>query len=532
MSVLMFLCIALLILSGAVYASDAKQYSLGSVETNNGTFEAHLRYTEEDSGIKITSLSYTWNGTSDWEFPVGEIDLIIPAEIDGKPVVEISSYAFKDCYWVTNTVTIPSSVTTIGDDAFNNTGISGVVLQEGLESIGYGAFGGSTNISTISIPASVTTIESGALQSPALTSISVAAGNTSFTAIDGVLFDASGTTLLCYPPSKRDATYTIPADVTISSSAFSGCNYLQHITFAEGTTVIGGLWECTSLMTVTIPSTAKIIDAEAFYNTGLTSITIPEGVEIIRGGAFYDCTSLEEITFPSTLKQFGSIFPESGYDYGVLEGCSGLTVVSVPGTVQSIGNNAFARCTSLTDVVIQEGVVTLGSGIFDGCSALERISLPASITRSRNQYYINSSNCPKVTTIYYGGSEAQWDTLCFNLYSDMGITKASPTIRYNTGPGVISTVVGTGHYADTTAVIEETDAEVFVTVTTSSNAVPQGYLVTYSDAGKMINVSMLSGTRSDTGYSFSGTISDDTFKMFILDAACEPITQAYTKNKG
>jgi hypothetical protein len=524
-STILFLLVVLMALSGAAYASEKKQYVIGSVETNQGTQEIYLVYTESDAGIVITSISHAAYGAAKFGITAGALELTIPESIDGKPVVEIGSYAFRDCYWATNTVTIPSSVTTIGEEAFYNTAISGVILQEGLKSIGFAAFGGSTNISTISIPASVTTIESAALQSPSLTSISVAAGNTSFTAIDGVLFDASGTTLLCYPPSKCGDTYTIPADVTISSNAFYGCNYLQHITFAEGTTVIGGLWGCSSLTAVTIPSSAKTIDKNAFYNTGLTSIEIPEGVEVILDGAFSYCTSLKEITFPSTLTQLGC----TNGGYGVLESCTRLTTVSIPGSVQSIGDKAFSWCTSLTDVVIQEGVVTLGSGIFDGCSALERISLPASITR--NHYSISSSNCPKVTTIYYGGSEEQWDTLRFYLHSDMGMTEASPTIRYNTGPAVISSVVCTGKYASTTAVIEETDSEVFVTLDTTTNDTPQGYLVEYSDAGQMTGIKILSGTRSGDTICFSGTIGSDLFKMFILDSDCEPITQAYETMK-
>ena len=157
----------------------------------------------------------------------------------------------------------------------------------------------------------------------------------------------------------------IPATVThggvtyrvtsIRGNAFRRCSGLTSITIPEGVTSIGSgaFSTCTSLASITIPSSVTSIGSSAFFDcTSLTSVILPEGVTSIGGDAFYCCTSLASITIP--------------------EG------------VTSIGNSAFERCTSLTSITIPEGVTSIGGYAFYKCLFL----------RSN---FINNSKCSDAT---------------------------------------------------------------------------------------------------------------------------------------
>ena len=151
-------------------------------------------------------------------------------------------------------VTIPSSVTTIGNRAFSYcTSLTSVTIPDGVTSIGDNAFSGCSSLTSVTIPSSVTTIGNG---------------------------------------------------------AFSFCTSLTSVTIPDGVTSIGNsaFSECSSLTSVTIPSSVTAIGGYAFsYCSSLTSVTILDGVTSIGGGAFSDCSSLTSVTIPSSVTTIGSM---------------------------------------------------------------------------------------------------------------------------------------------------------------------------------------------------------------------------------
>lgn len=161
-------------------------------------------------------------------------------------------------YWNKSitSITIPSSVTIIGDSAFE----------------------GCPSLTSITIPSSVTNIESSAfIGCSKLTSINVNTSNTEYTSINGVLYNKNKTTLIACPGGKTSVSF--PSSVTsIGLYAFE---------------------ECSKLTSITIPSSVTSISIDAFRDcTGLTSITIPDGVTSIGSYAFHNCTALTSITVP------------------------------------------------------------------------------------------------------------------------------------------------------------------------------------------------------------------------------------------
>ena len=327
-------------------------------------------------------------------------DLVIPENIEGKPVATIDAYAFSGCSSLSD-ITIGISVTSIGDGAFSGcSSLSDITIPDGVTSIGAVAFRDCSNLTSITIPNGVTSIGDGAFSGcESLTTIEVGAGNMNFTGINGVLFNAEKTVLVAYPAGKAGANYTIHDGVTsIRASAFSHCSSLTGITIPQSVTTIGSsaFYKCTSLTSITIPDSVTGIGGAAFWGcASLTSITIPDSVTSIGSNNFYGCTSLTSITIPDSVTSIGwsafrfcrsltSITFEKNSKLASIDDyafyfCKSLTSITIPDRVASIGNWAFSECTSLTDIDIPNSVTSIGDWAFYRCLRLTSITIPDSV---------------------------------------------------------------------------------------------------------------------------------------------------------
>ena len=147
---------------------------------------------------------------------------------------------------------------------------------------------------------------------------------------------------------------------------------------------------------VTIPSSVTrnnktysvtSIGARAFYDcTGLTSVTIPNSVTSIGESAF-DCSSLTSITIPNSVTSIG----RSAFNY-----CSDLTSVTISNRVTSIGANTFRGCRGLSSVIIPESVTSVGDYAFNGCSSLTSVTIPSSVTSIGNNAF---NGCSSLTCV-------------------------------------------------------------------------------------------------------------------------------------
>ena len=192
---------------------------------------------------------------------------------------------------------------------------------------------------------------------------------------------------------------TIPNSVTsIGSWAFFGCSSLTSMTIPSSITDIGVeiFGECYSLTSVTINSNAVLNYNRSMYeilglrNTKYNeySIIIGDSVTSIGNDAFAKCTSLSSITIPNSVTSIGNY---------AFYGCSGLTSITIPNSVTSIGNYAFYGCSGLTSITIPNSVTSIGDGAFYVCTSLSSITIPNSITKIERESFYNCSSLTSIT---------------------------------------------------------------------------------------------------------------------------------------
>ena len=107
--------------------------------------------------------------------------------------------------------------------------------------------------------------------------------------------------------------------------------------------------------------------------------------------------------------------PVTEFGVGAFAYCSSLTEVTIPKSVTSIGRSAFEGCSSLTKVTIPKSVSSIRQAAFAGCNSLTEVTIPKSVTSIGWSAFIE---CDALTTVYYGGTQEDWDALKKNIGSD------------------------------------------------------------------------------------------------------------------
>lgn len=152
------------------------------------------------------------------------------------------------------------------------------------------------------------------------------------------------------------------------------------------------------------------IGNEAFYDSKLTDITIPNSVTYIGPGAFWGCMSLTGITIPSSVEIIGayafnecSNLQSINIPYGIISiseavfmDCSSLTSITISNSVKEIGDYAFRHCSSLTGISLPDNLTVIGVAAFYECKNLKNITIPANV-ESINGFAF--ARCPHLTTI-------------------------------------------------------------------------------------------------------------------------------------
>ena len=344
---------------------------------------------------------------------------------DSKYLYEKKTNKIVSAFNVGSSVTIPASVTRIGDWAFSDCdSLASVTIPDSVTSIGNYAFYGCTSLTSVTIPDSVTSIGSDAFyNTPFYNNIS-----NGEVYLGKVLYEYKGNMPANYSVIIKEGT------VSISPRAFYGCDSLTSITIPDSVTSIGdgAFYNCTSLTSVTIPDSVTSIGRNGFSDcTSLTSVTIPDSVTSIGEYAFRGCDSLETITVDSGNSVYhsaGNCLIETATKT-LIAGCKN-SVIPNDGSVTNIGHYAFMDCTSLTSVIIPDSVTSIGYWAFYNCTSLASVTIGNSVTSIGERAFINCdllsvtipnsvtsigdyafSGCDSLTSVNFEGTVAQWNAI-------------------------------------------------------------------------------------------------------------------------
>ena len=317
-----------------------------------------------------------------------------------KSVTEIKEYAFRDCEhlktcevgivenevrksnlesigdWAfANTpelgeVFIPSSVTSIGEHAFCESGISGVVIPAGC-SLDYGCFSECPNLGRVEILNDMTVgdINSYAyFEWSGVSEFVVSPSNTNIASVDGVIYSKDLTKLLLYPACKEDASFTVPAGVVqICQNSFERSQHLISVDLNQVTDLEYGAFIDSSIEAVDIPNTVLDLPGKAFYGSQLKSVYIHEDIDYIYSSAFGNCRELETITVDpgnSDYKAEDAILFNFAKTELFTFSANKTGSYTVPSTITHIGEYSFSG-TQLSSVNLNN-VEFLGNNAFEG----------------------------------------------------------------------------------------------------------------------------------------------------------------------
>ena len=229
---------------------------------------------------------------------------------------------FSGCELLTS-ITIPSHIKQIGGGAFAGTGISKIIIPNGVTKIRSWTFRACKNLKEVVLPNSVDSIFEEAFRFSAI-------GN--FVIPNTIKYIGEEAFANC----DNMKIVTLPSNANIHSYAFA-TNNIEHVIIANGAIEVkrNAFSRFTKLKKVTLPSSITKIGDNAFSNTPLESIEIPEGVKEVGICAFQKCKRLKSITIPSTVE----IIKREAFS-----GCENLSAVTIKDGVKEIGEHAFYGC--------------------------------------------------------------------------------------------------------------------------------------------------------------------------------------------
>lgn len=348
--------------SAAVQSADDTQSDSEENEYNDFTYYTY--FNEENNRTEAVIQGYRGSDS----------DVVIPNSIDGFVVTAISMYAFSGRSDLAS-ITIPSTIQSIGEDAF--------LECDGLKKV------------------YVSSIED-------------------WCKID---FPYSDTNPLSrgadlYVDNKLVTDVTIPDGVkSIGKYAFYGYSSLKSISFPSSIRSIGefAFSDCTNLDEVyatNIEDWCKIKFEDEFSNPIhyarkiyidgelATDITIPKGITKICDYAFENCDTITNVVIPNSVISIGD---------SAFSDCSNLKNISIPNSVVNIDEGAFSYCSDLEKVEIPDGIKFIKSSTFVGCGNLTTIIIPQSVKEIGYLAFGNDSSLSNV--VLFKGSKSQWNSI-------------------------------------------------------------------------------------------------------------------------
>ena len=286
----------------------------------------------------------------------------------------VNNYGFMQHY----TISLPSTITKIGERAFFSYPITSINLPNNLKYIGKEAFW-NTEIPSVYIPATVEYI-----------------GEAAFSAIDQletIIVDSQNK----YYDSRDECNAIIEtkSNTLIASS-------IKNI-IPKGILHIGShVFISRDIEKVDLPEGLVTIGEAAFSNCKMTSITIPNSVNTIGMKCFSGCKNLKQIELPEKIKDI----PEEAF-----AGCDNLTSITLPVSTEKLGNNALRGCKKLESISLPESLEIIEDYVFYNCASLSKIIFPRNLKSAGKETFGECNNLANIFVCSETPFEIQED--CF-----------------------------------------------------------------------------------------------------------------------
>ena len=380
---------------------------LMSMACTKASADSNIKVANAD-GVIITyywgmnnELCVTWPGNYMYDKNIKYSgNIVIPESVEYEgvsyPVTTIGEAAFNNCSEL-ESITIPNSVKTIGKSAFMGcSGLTSITIPNSVTSIGSYAFDDCTSLNSLIIGNSVTTIGIDPFTNcTSLTSVIIP---NSVTDIESGLF------IGCNNLNKIEFHNKIIGYDRNGFETFSGLPSLSEIVIGkEVTSIVGSFSRCPNLATITVEEGNSTYDSRNNCNAiiesssnkliiGGLNTSIPNSVTSIGDVAFATRSGLTSISIPNSVTYL------SGFSY-----CTGLTSIEIPNSVTTIGGDAFRGCSGLTSITMPNSIKVLEYGAFRDCTGLTSITIPNSVTSIGNWAF---DGCSGLSSVHITDIEA------------------------------------------------------------------------------------------------------------------------------
>lgn len=329
-------------------------------------------------------------------------DLTLPDSVQ-----TIGAGAFQGCEKLSGDLTIPDSVQTIGDSAFEFcTGLNGTLtLGKNLRTIGKKAFSGCAFTGSLTIPEGVTEIAVGTFSS------SRSNGMFTGTLTLPSMLKTIGASAFSYTDFSGELL--IPDGVTsIGANAFKECDgFGGTLSLPDSVKTVGewAFYLCKGFTGLKLSASLTKIEKLSFAHMyGLrTEVVIPEGVTEIGESAF-SCSHMPSVRFPSTLKKIGK------QAFYLTFGLTNYSTITFPNGLEVIEDEAFDSCYFKNAVVLPASIKSIGKKVFDGYQySGKRNDIPIGVYFLGDAPQIvgtGNANCsfPSDWTLYYLPGTSDW----------------------------------------------------------------------------------------------------------------------------
>ena len=295
-------------------------------------------------------------------------------------VTSVGDYAFWCCTQL-KTVILPDSVTRIGKFAFEGcTLLREITLPAGVTEIGKQAFSRCGSLASIALPASVSTLGTDIfIGCKSLKEVVVEPGSYAeqYCVENRLAYSGGKTAPEATPaPAQSDIkkSNTCGENLTWKLEngilTISGTGRMDDYEQIDGAAGSSAPWSGSEYTAAVIEDGVASIGNYAFEGSGMTGISLPGTLVSLGQGAFEHCEKLETVTLPDSVTEIGM--------FAFCE-CAGLAEIRLSASLASIGAAAFQTCVKLTEITLPESVTNVGMYAFLNCAALKTVILPASL---------------------------------------------------------------------------------------------------------------------------------------------------------